>query len=421
MTGIARPSTNPVVRQLIENYIPTALATLIEPVWVLVNRLLCMLQPLEELRGGNAVAGKSIDADYSTLPPQIVIFKALRSSHFKLAAVCAMALLANILAVAFSGMFEELPTLVPRTLDMIPPYESKFVAINGTVGPSLSSMVNVTTSGAFTGGVGINQFMVAESNYTAGTPLPPWTDNQFMYIPFMDSHDIGETEGVEARTMAFGATIECNKVEKADYSAYLFHGGSGYQGSISLTVADSASDTRVTCKMQTLFIESGPPRHGGVASQCQSGKLALEIVFRLHANSNATVAERRVCEQYGILGYVRGDEQLCKNKVGPTELNDESAVFVACKPRLVAGEANVRVDRDGRVQNVSDLSVSSELSSDFFSNHFSITNNTYVTQARIIPGTNRKQISRLILAYWCRGVVQTGSRLSFPLAGLPMA
>jgi hypothetical protein len=401
MTGIPRPSTNPVVRQILENYIPTALATLIEPVWVLVNRLLCMLQPLEELRGGNAVARRSIDADYSTLPPQLVIFKALRSSHFKLAAVCAMALLANILAVAFSGLFQELPTLVPRTLDMIPPYESKFVAINGTVSPDLPSGADVTLSGAFTGGLGTSQFMVAESNYTAGTPLPSWTDNQFLYIPFVDTHDIGETEGIEAQTMAFGAAIECNKVDSADYRAHLFDQSHnrGPAGNVTLTVFDAASDTRVTCETYTTPVNSGPPRIGYADQYCQTGKLAMEIVFRLRPNSNATAAERRICEQYVALGYVRGDENLC-NKVETTELDDQSAVFVACKSRLVAGEAYVRVDRDGRVQNVSELGVSSELSSEFLSKHFSATNDTYVTLINPLPGTNERQIGKLIFAHW---------------------
>jgi hypothetical protein len=391
MTGIPRPSTNPVVRQIIENYIPTALATLIEPVWVLVNRLLCMLQPLEELRGGNAVARRSIDADYSTLPPQLVIFKALRSSHFKLAAVCVMALLANIIAVAFSGLFQELPTLVPRTLDLIPPYESKFVAINGTVSPDLRTNFDVTLSGAFTGGKGMNQFMVAESNYTAGTPLPPWTDNQFLYIPFVDTHDIGDTEGVEAQTMAFGAAVQCNKVDNADYRAYLFM--DGYNGgpvlNVTLTVFDAASDTRVACETYTTFVDSGPQPYNGQRPHCQTGKLAMETVFRLRPNSNATAAERQICEQYVALGYVRGDEKSC-NKVEKIELDDQSAVFVACKSRLVAGEAHVRVDRDGRIQNVSGLSVSSELSSEFLSKHFSATNDTYVTPINPVLGTNER-------------------------------
>jgi hypothetical protein len=344
---------------------------------------------MEELRGGNAVARRSIDADYSTLPPQLVIFKALRSSHFKLAAVCAMALLANILAVAFSGLFQELPILVPHTMDMIPPYESKFVAVNGTVTPDLRTNFDILLSGAFTGGKGMNQFMVAESNYTAGTPLPSWTDDQFLYIPFVDTDEIGETEGIEAQTMAFGAAIECNKVENADYRAYMTRAGAIVNANVTLTVFDAASDTRVTCGTYYTSVYSGLPLINSAFQDCQTGKLAMEMVLRLSPNSNATAVERRICEQHVALGYVRGDEKFC-SKDEATELDNQSAVLVTCKSRLVAGEAHVRVDRNGRVQNVSELSVSSELSSEFLSKHFSATNDTYVTLINPLAGTNER-------------------------------
>jgi hypothetical protein len=103
--GLSLPSQNKFVQNLLENYIPTAIATLIEPLWVLINRLLCLLQPIEELKTCNANAKDSIDLDYSSLPPQLVILKALRARHLVLAAVCSMALLANVLSIAFAGLF----------------------------------------------------------------------------------------------------------------------------------------------------------------------------------------------------------------------------------------------------------------------------------------------------------------------------
>lgn len=92
------------MQNVLENYIPTAIATLIEPLWVLINRLLCMLQPIEELQDSKAKAKDSIDLNYSSLPPQLVFFKALRAHHFVLAIVCSMALLANVLSVTFAGL-----------------------------------------------------------------------------------------------------------------------------------------------------------------------------------------------------------------------------------------------------------------------------------------------------------------------------
>lgn len=70
-----------------------------------MNRLLCLLQPIQELQSCKAKAKDSVDLNYSSLPPQLVLFKALRARHFVLAAVCSMALLANVLSVAFAGLF----------------------------------------------------------------------------------------------------------------------------------------------------------------------------------------------------------------------------------------------------------------------------------------------------------------------------
>lgn len=360
------------MRQLVENYIPTALATLIEPIWILVNRLLCMLQPLEELRGGRAVAHRSINADYSSLPPQLVIFKALKSSHFKLAAVCSMALLANFLAVAFSGMFDERSVLIPQTLQLVPPYQAKFVEINGTVSPDLDAQdaQEMSPSGAFMGGLGINQFMVAESNYTAGNPLPAWTDNEFMYIPFMNETKYNGSEGVKARTTAFGSTLECAKIPDTDYSIVLRSLSLDFDANINITMPDSSSGNRVTCSAK-VPLERGPAPLSGVAPVCDSGKLAMEFVLRLVASANATRAERNFCQQTAFLGYIRAEESWCTpNKNGTKILNDSTAVFVGCRPKLVAGEANVRVDGNGRVEQATDFNVTSTLSPDFYSQHF---------------------------------------------------
>jgi hypothetical protein len=151
--------------------------------WILINRLLCMLQPLQELQDCNAKAKKSIDMDYSSLPPQLVVFKALRSKHFVLAAVCTMALLANVLAVAFSGLFNQESRGIQYTTTFQPPYQYKVVPINGTIGPGDDTFGGLEASGAYRGGTGEEQFLVAESNLTRNTALPSWTDDSMFYLP----------------------------------------------------------------------------------------------------------------------------------------------------------------------------------------------------------------------------------------------
>ena len=109
------PSDNPVVLSIVENYAPTAFATFLEPVWVILNRLLCLLMPFEELRKGNAKASTTIEVNYTSLPPQLVFFRAIRARHFLLAVVCVIAVSTNILAVALAALLTESPTnlLIP--------------------------------------------------------------------------------------------------------------------------------------------------------------------------------------------------------------------------------------------------------------------------------------------------------------------
>ncbi|KAF1834095.1 hypothetical protein BDW02DRAFT_589154 [Decorospora gaudefroyi] len=368
--GIAMPSDKIIVRQLIENYIPTALATLIEPVWILINRLLCLLQPLEELRGGNAIARRSIDADYSSLPPQLVMFRALRSSHFKLAAVCLMALLANILAVAFTGIFEERSVGVPLQKSFVPPYQTKFVSINGTVGPHLPywERAILKPSGAYTGGLGLNQFMVAESHYTAGTPLPAWTDDRFMYIPFADEGQLSAKAAneLQARTTVIGANLECQPVKSQDWTASWHltpYKQLGSAMNFSVTVDG------ITCSKTDIPTSMGPSDIGLNNPICPTGKVALEFAGLVGSRPNATLAEQVFCSQLAVLGYFR-DANICSGN-STRVFNEKSAIFFECRSRLVGGEANVIVSNDGRVQNVSQMDVTSSLSRVFLDQHFS--------------------------------------------------
>jgi hypothetical protein len=77
--GLPLPSKSPVVTNIVLNYILVVFATFLQPFWVLLNRLLCVLEPFEELRKGDG-NGLGITR------PQIHVFTAtasyLQSSAF---------------------------------------------------------------------------------------------------------------------------------------------------------------------------------------------------------------------------------------------------------------------------------------------------------------------------------------------------
>lgn len=85
-----------------------------------------MMRPLEEFSFGHVMAWRSLLLKYTSLPPQLVSWRALRAGHFSLAALAAVAVMANILTVALGGLFTQ--TLISRARDahFMQTYEHQF-------------------------------------------------------------------------------------------------------------------------------------------------------------------------------------------------------------------------------------------------------------------------------------------------------
>lgn len=343
-TGLALPSSSRFLRQLVENYAPTLVATMIEPAWVVLNRLLCMLQPFEGLRNGRALSGTTITINYSSLPPQLVVWKALRAKHFVLAAVCSMALLANLLAIAFSGLFYEATVSVPSLANYSQPYLPRFTSINGSAGPDSSTLgaggnVNTFYSGAYQGGQGLDQFYLAMANFTSGTPLPEWTDQNAFYLPFVPVSTGNPSDQHRMTARAFGAKLNCNSITDG----------------VTLQAPYDMSNTLSVI----ITVEGGP--HGPVncstgtfSDLLKSSKLACprvpsasEILTMLIPTEGLSLEDSAFCTEQVFAAYVRSKGSLgCSwdKLLGP-----EQATMFACKPRLVTGLANVTVDSGGQL------------------------------------------------------------------------
>ncbi|KAH9882358.1 hypothetical protein J1614_000594 [Plenodomus biglobosus] len=377
VNGLPLPSKNTLVQNLLENYIPTALATLIEPMWILINRLLCMLQPIEELQACNAPAKKSVDLNYSSLPPQLTILKALFSGHFVLAAVCAMALLANILAVAFAGIFVQDSRSLKHSTYFDVPFEMKFVSINGSIGPQRSPITgSLEPSGAYRGGNSQDQFLIAESNFTRGTPLPAWTDERFLYLPYFSSASVNATNQsrYQAQTAAFGAELDCATLESdIDYRGRIVKSSDLLLIQFNTTTPPELKAT--ICPVQAeSSLRWGPIRpdpNERIKKSCQRGASATEVVFVVEASANATQEVKDACMTTIILGWIRSPDGSCGD-FPERDLDKSNSAFVRCTPRLITGEATVQVDATGRLQEKAvNLRVNKRISPEVYENLFS--------------------------------------------------
>ena len=338
----------------------------------MINRLLCVLQPLEQLRGLGAAAQQSITLRYGSLPPQLTLIKAARSSHFLLATVCGMSLLANLLATAFAGLFFRTTLSLPYSTSLLPPFEPKFVNVNGTSGPPITTSPYydnpIEASGAYRKSMGETHFLLSESNLTRNTSLPSWTDENAMYLPFRTSeHNMTLTTDLEyqARTRYFTAEPRCRPLSFGkDYHMHLWpFAKEDSLNSFNVTVL-SSNGTQTTCygadknefiNGYGLFSKWRMEATGGMS--CRNGKTAAEMTTTLKSHPNATEYEQEICRSAVVVGWMRATQRYCDRTPpadfeapsfgGFEDATSKNNFFMLCQPEIRIGEATVLVGSDG--------------------------------------------------------------------------
>jgi hypothetical protein len=359
------------VQNLVREYLPTVIATLIEPIWILINRILCTLQPLEALQSSRASASRSITLNYTSLPPQLTIVRAVRAGHLLLAVVCSMALLANLLAIAFAGLlFQDVVPLASPTL-LSAPFLPRLQEINGSTGPPINGLPAQSTkrfSGAFQGGTGEDQFLISESNYTRNTSLPFWVDENTMYLPYLTPErlDPSSTRRYQARTKYFSARPNCKPLTFGDdYQLRLWNNSTDSNNStkdqnsehqtFDVKIGDKHGNN-VTCYASETSFSNALGRMSRIAYEniCQTGKTAAELATTLDAGRNATQDQIDTCTQAVAIGWMRTTQWNCSDPAkyntpppGFEEANARNTFFLSCQPSIVVGDATIVVNSAG--------------------------------------------------------------------------
>lgn len=204
--GLSQPSSIFEVNVLLTNYLPTVFATLIEPFWVILTRMLCLLQPFYDLLSDRGSAERTIKSRYMALPPQLALWRAFKLGHVLLGLLCITALWGNILSVGLGAMFNDRPTetTIPVTM----------VRQNQT-------MITIDRLSQFTSELTImdDKFYTARANLSYGTPLPPWMTSEYSFLPINITEESrsGDSHGVYTGiTMGFGVEPRCKALNFFD-------------------------------------------------------------------------------------------------------------------------------------------------------------------------------------------------------------
>ncbi|OIW30379.1 hypothetical protein CONLIGDRAFT_367130 [Coniochaeta ligniaria NRRL 30616] len=337
--GLPRPTDNFTVLQLLENYVPTIFATLVEPFFVLLNRLLCLLQPFHDLRRGRKPAAKAFETPYTSLPPQLALWQSMRSGHMLLASLCLVSLLANVLAVALGALFNESPVTM---------------GYSRTVQQTLSDTITQAPFQADFGFLPVyDHFYVAAANLSAGTRLSPWTDAEFAYLPFSTTPEAGDNTSslYQAQTKGFGVDVTCSPFSTSPdllpYVDYSLHD----DGSQSIYFLFPRTDGPVVnCSTIRGLDKSG---WLDVSKTSPRGTIAQELVSSLYPSRtfiNGTeylLNDGAFCDRKLVFSWMRIDPA---NRNGT-----QSASHMYCVPTWRSATFDVTVDHEGYVLEASQL------------------------------------------------------------------
>ncbi|KAM0216264.1 hypothetical protein ACHAQI_002680 [Fusarium lateritium] len=332
LNGLIRPSDNFEVLQILENYIPTIFATLVEPLWVLLNRLLCVLQPFKDLWEGKSKTSNSIDTTYTSIPPQLVFWRAIKCRHFVLMGVCTMALLANLLAVGLGSLFNENIMTASYPEEMTPVFAPRFD--NQSVHDLGTDMLElVVTTNQYE-----DHMYVAMANMTSGTSLPPWISQEYYFqrhiLQDSDSNKTGNTFTV--RTRGFGANANCTTVPA--FKLPIYPGVAREWRGSDMNMSKCATFDDIISHIGPQMRQSMDNRSRGVS--------AVEY----HASVENKFGNTR-CGATLPFGWGR-------NKKAEDVNGTMEATFLICKPVFETAMFNVTIDHVGHVlsyERTSDL------------------------------------------------------------------
>ncbi|KAG4440593.1 hypothetical protein IFR05_003910 [Cadophora sp. M221] len=345
--GLTLPSSNPTVLSIIENYLPTIFATLLEPIWVVLNRNLCLLKPFDELRRGNANPAFSVEAKYTSLPPPLVLWRALRAGHFLLGAVCLTVISSNLLAVSLSTLLNEGQTtaMFPLTAQrlLLPSFNNTRIRSDGIGGPAISYS---------------DHFYIEMANLTANNPLPPWVDSSIYYVPFtpgtaaqISNDDISTVlKGFEGTTTGFGAKVNCTNLSPdKDIDGFKLNTSEDGLTAFFSTSHQLPNGTRTNCV--PLAVTNALNETIGFRLTFPEREVGLEVMQAMFPAGG--LDDGGFCSKTLVAGWVRAFSAVVLDPstgdINSTRIANVSSTFLACTGTLEAAKFDVIVDTAGRV------------------------------------------------------------------------
>ena len=339
-------SDTQIVTQIIFSFVPTVIATLLEPFWVLVGRYLALYQPYTELHRGNASPDSSLGLKYTNIPPVLIAPRALRHGHIILFLASMMVITANFLAVALGGIFDQ--GLKPLTSDLKVTYP--FTASINTENRTANKIQRV--DGETFAKDTEEHWLVVNTNVIEGTDLQPWVTDEFYFLPF--EWKSGNTSDLRtSMTQGYGGSLTCRllaggtsqQISKMDGG--VMDGGVGNRPTFGINVTMPISDgDSVRCwNNHTIDVQ---------LLKAGTHPFAVEWVWGLEASNGSDQKAVQACGSQILAGWGRGEANREDQDNSPfntkTSAIMQSNTTIICSQQISTGEFKVTVDGEGRVK-----------------------------------------------------------------------
>jgi len=335
-------SDTQIVTQIIFSFVPTVIATLLEPFWVLVGRYLALYQPYTELHRGNASPDSSLGLKYTNTPPVLIAPRALRHGHIILFLASMMVITANFLAVALGGIFDQ--GLKPLTSDLTVTYPFT-TSINTEIQFQIPSPRQPLVLETFAKDLE-EPWLVVNTNVIGGTDLPAWVTDKFYFLPF-EWEPGNKSDLRTSMTQGYGGSLTCQllagdtfqKISKVDWEVV----GATFGINVTMPISDGGS---VRCgdksSMGTQLVKEG------------THPFAVEWVWGLKASNGSDQKAVQACSSLILAGWGRGESNRTKADTGRISgiisTNMQSNTTIICSQQISTGEFKVTVDGEGHVK-----------------------------------------------------------------------
>ncbi|KAL8946590.1 MAG: hypothetical protein Q9222_007034 [Ikaeria aurantiellina] len=160
--------TNSLKSQVLWQFTPPLVATLIGAVWTVVHRDLCVSEPWIHLSLG-APASTSLSVNYASRTPYAVLFNASKRHHVFLSFISFVGVTTSILNIVMGGLFSQASSIVSTPIVLSNIY--------GASALPASAAWNSTDWDMSTA------LELVRTNISDGTPVPPWSTREMFFLP----------------------------------------------------------------------------------------------------------------------------------------------------------------------------------------------------------------------------------------------